>query len=233
MIFNKIVFVIFLSIFNCSFLNATKEYKEDLIGLKAEVWTLLKNERARVKNASRPLEQESKDFYFLLSTAKSNKQLDALFADTNQHNETILDYAFVIAQTEPEKGWMGDFFYMSPLQRSRFLELILSFYPPLVVKDQEGKTPLHKAVMLGNNELVFACFHEAVINEQDKNGCTPAHYAQYQGVLQFLINAGADLSIKNWVGVAVEDTFTSIFDLYPVPLIDRCEAKLCPECLLL
>ncbi len=232
--------IIILSLIYCCCVNvhvlrASQEYKNDIDiiqshFLKSEMWRLLKNERARVKNASWPSDQEHKDFYCILSKAQSNKQLDALFVDTNRHGETILDYAFVIARTVPKKGWIGDLCYMSPLKRSRFLEMILGFYPPLVVTDQEGKTPLHKAVMLGKNEIIMLAFHEEVINAQDKNECTPAHYAEYQGALQFLKNAGADFSIKNCFGVAVKDTFTSIFDLYPVPLIDRCEAELCPRC---
>ena len=68
----------------------------------------------------------------------------------------------------------------------------------------EGTTPLCRAVMKGNKDIVKVLIrHGATVNRPDNVNCYPIHYATMNGfcdITQFLINNCADINIKNGIG---------------------------------
>ena len=105
--------------------------------------------------------------------------------------------------------------YWSPLHlAARFISgayniLIDNSAPSLLTwKDQDGNTPLHEAAISGHLSMIgalvrrFAGYRECgdEINKKNHAGNTPLHLAfqfDHAEIVEFLVNEGADLTIKN------------------------------------
>ncbi|XP_047443914.1 acyl-CoA-binding domain-containing protein 6 [Mugil cephalus] len=79
-------------------------------------------------------------------------------------------------------------------------------------KDEEGRALLHWACDRGHKELVSVLLqHKADINSQDNEGQTALHYAfvSLDDIVELLLNAGADPSIKDMEGSLPEEVTES------------------------
>ncbi len=75
------------------------------------------------------------------------------------------------------------------------------------VRDEEGRTPLHQAV-LGNSLGLMGLLleHKADVNAADEHGWTPLHFAAQEylpGLANVLLTSGADVNARDDEGCSV------------------------------
>lgn len=79
-----------------------------------------------------------------------------------------------------------------------------------------GNTVLHIASSAGNIELMrLLLSYDNDINAQNKSGNTPLHYAEKLHMIQFLIENGADFTIKNNQGQTPKDKIIDYLQSIP------------------
>jgi ankyrin repeat protein len=84
------------------------------------------------------------------------------------------------------------------------VEMILAANPDLGAKDNEGRSPLHRAVIIGSVPAATALLdHQADPEARDNEGATPLHHAAKLGrdnMVALLIDRGAAVNVRDKAG---------------------------------
>ena len=95
------------------------------------------------------------------------------------------------------------FVYLFFLNFRRTCDFLISKGADVTARDKDNMTPLHLAVKAGSLKTVNAltnCLLPSTLEEKDHEGNTPLHLAcKYNrlDVLQFLLDRGADVTVRN------------------------------------
>ncbi len=128
--------------------------------------------------------------------------------------ETLLAYG--VSPDLPDRYGATPLYYAASLNQTEIVDLLLSYHadPNSPVEINKGSSsydtpsaPLHYAAEVGNLRIArLLVAAGAQVNARGQSGRTPLHFAGTQlGMMQFLIEKGADVTVRDTEGVAPLD----------------------------
>ncbi|XP_074595598.1 uncharacterized protein LOC141850780 [Brevipalpus obovatus] len=110
-----------------------------------------------------------------------------------------------------ELGKIDEIHRAATLGNVRYIQQLIDQKQLVFCRDQMGSTPLHKAVIYGQKEIIDYLVNgfPSVIHARDNRGRTPLHYAavlpESSEVYQYLVEKGGDEKASDMFGKKAED----------------------------